>query len=96
MRRSPLIFATLFALLVVAAPACGGGDDQGGDEAASSSFTTTTTAPAPIVPAVAVTARDYGFDAPAVVGGGVTRLTVQNTGQRKHEAVILSTGETPL
>jgi hypothetical protein len=96
MRRTSLICAAVFVVLAVAAPGCGGGDDSGGDEAASSSFTTTTTAPVPIVPAVAVTARDYGFEAPAVVGGGVTRVTLQNNGQRKHEAVIISTGETPL
>jgi len=96
MRRSAFILPVLLALLVVAAPACGGDDDPGGDEAASSSLTTTTTTPVPIVPALTVTARDYGFEAPAVVGGGVTRVTLQNTGQRTHEAVILSTGETPL
>lgn len=95
MRRSPLVFLCLAVLAFAAAPACGGGDGSGNDEAASSSFTTTTTAPVPIVPAVTVTARDYGFEAPAVVGGGVTRLTLENTGQRKHEAVILSTGDKP-
>jgi len=43
-----------------------------------------------------VKAHEYGFDAPAEVEGGVVRLTLQNDGKLKHEAVIVAAGDTPL
>lgn len=76
-------------MLLVSAGACsrGGGKDGG---AVSSST-------APAAPAgVALKAHEYGFDAPAEVEGGVVRLTLQNDGKLKHEAVIVAAGDTPL
>ena len=89
-RRS---FQTLGVLLAVLA-ACSGGGKGGDDQAASS--TTTTTAPAPVAPSVTVTAKEYGFDVPPEIEGGVIRLTLQNDGKLKHEAVIVAAGDTPL
>ena len=48
------------------------------------------------MPGFTVTAREYGFDLPQVVEGGVIRMTLENSGKLKHEAVIVSTGDTPL
>ena len=47
-------------------------------------------------PNVTVTAREYGFDVPAEIEGGVVRLTLRNDGRLKHEAVIVAAGDTPL
>jgi hypothetical protein len=65
-RRTPLGFLTL--LLALALPACSSGDKSatGETEDTSSSSTTTTTTP-PVMPGFTVTAREYGFDVPAVV-----------------------------
>ena len=48
------------------------------------------------MPGFTVTAREYGFDLPQVVEGGVIRMTMENTGKLKHEAVIVAAGDTPL
>lgn len=81
-------------LIAVVATGCGSGDKTATGE--ESTTTTSTVAPVPIVPAVTVTARDYGFDLPPVIEGGVIRLTLENSGKLRHEAVIVSTGDTPL
>jgi hypothetical protein len=49
-----------------------------------------------VAPSVAVTARDYGFDVPPEVEGGVVRMTLRNDGKLKHEAVLVAAGDTPL
>lgn len=41
-----------------------------------------------------VTASEYRFDVPAEIAGGVVRVTVENRGTRRHEAVILEVGAT--
>jgi hypothetical protein len=79
----------------VVVPGCSSGAKRATGDG-SSTTTTSTVAPVPIVPAVTITARDYGFDLPAVVEGGVIRLTLQNNGKRKHEAVIVAAGDTPV
>ncbi len=50
----------------------------------------------PAAPSVTVTAREYGFDVPPEIEGGVMRVTLQNSGKLKHEAVIVAAGDTPL
>ena len=78
----------------VAATGCSG---KGGSEASGKAGSvTTTTAAVATPPSVTVTARDYGFDVPNEIEGGVVRLTLQNDGKRKHEAVIVAAGDTPL
>lgn len=49
-----------------------------------------------MLPGFTVTGRDYGFGLPSVVDGGVIRMTFDNTGKRKHEAVIVAAGDTPI
>lgn len=85
-------------LAAVAAPACRGDGDDGaaGDSQEASTTTSSTTAPPATLPGFTVTARDYGFDLPSVVEGGVIRMTLDNTGQKRHEAVLVAAGETPL
>jgi hypothetical protein len=93
-RRRPTILALLTLFLAVVVSGCSSDDKSAsGDE---STTTTSTTAPVPVVPAVTVTARDYGFELPAVVEGGVIRMTLQNSGKFKHEAVIVGAGDTPV
>src|SRR4029077_6618026 len=58
--------------------------------------TTSTTAPVAPPSSVTVTAKEYGFSLPAEIEGGVVRLTLQNDGKLKHEAVIVAAGDTPL
>jgi hypothetical protein len=57
---------------------------------------TGTAAAPPFAPSVTVTATDYGFDVPPEIEGGVVRVTLQNNGAMRHEAVIVAAGETPL
>ena len=73
------------------AVAAGGCSSGGGNTSAATSSS------APAAPAeVTVKAHEYGFDAPAQVEGGVVRLTLQNDGKLKHEAVVVEAGDTPL
>jgi len=92
MRRCPLALFCVLALLAI--PGCSGGKQSSEEKGAAVPPTTQTTVPVP--PSVTVTARDYGFDAPPEIEGGVIRMTLQNDGKLKHEAVIVSTGTTPL
>jgi hypothetical protein len=93
--RTILGFLTVF--IALALPACSNGDKSasGGTEESSSSSSSTTTTP-PVMPGFTVTAREYGFDLPQVVEGGVIRMTLENSGKLKHEAVIVAAGDTPL
>lgn len=84
----------MVALAGVVAACSGDATEDSGEEAASS--TTTTTTFEPPVPGVAVTAREYGFEVPPVLEGGVIRMTMKNAGRRTHEAVIVAAGDTPL
>jgi hypothetical protein len=96
-RRRPTILGLLTAFLALALPACSSGDKSasGGTEESSSTSSSTTTTP-PVMPGFTVTAREYGFDLPSVVPGGVIRMTLENSGKLKHEAVIVAAGDTPL
>jgi hypothetical protein len=78
---------------VLLATACGGGQKSVDANPTTSSSTQTTV---PAAPSVTVTARDYAFDVPPEIEGGVVRLTLQNSGALKHEGVIVSAGDTPL
>jgi uncharacterized cupredoxin-like copper-binding protein len=102
-RRRLLTILFLPALLSGAV----GGCSSGGGKKAAAPTTATTAWNAPgaagagassttVPPGVTVRAHEYGFDAPAEVEGGVVRLTLQNDGKLKHEAVIVEAGDTPL
>ena len=82
-------------LLLVLAVLISVGCSSGGGEQGSAAPTQPTAAPAP-PPEVTVRAHEYGFDAPAEIEGGVVRLILQNDGKRKHEAVAVAAGDTPL
>ena len=41
------------------------------------------------------TAREYAFDVPATLTGGVVTMTLSNTGQRDHEGLFLRVGDMP-
>jgi hypothetical protein len=88
-RRPALTFLCLVALLLAG---CDGGAKKEGGAAPP----TTTETTLPVAPSVTVTARDYGFDVPPEIEGGVIRMTLQNSGKLKHEAVIIAAGNTPL
>ena len=87
------VLVVLIAVVIAAFTA----DKQNGperkDEAASATGTPTTL---PVAPSVTVTARDYSFEVPPEIEGGVVRVTLQNSGKMKHEAVIVAAGDTPL
>jgi uncharacterized cupredoxin-like copper-binding protein len=89
-RRHLLTFVTIVAL-VAAACSSSGGKGKSPDKAGAAASTTAPVA----VPSVTVTAREYGFDVPPEIEGGVVRLTLQNDGKLKHEAVIVAAGATP-
>src|SRR4051794_20427757 len=96
MRQRPLsVLGIVIVVLAVAATGCIGGKKSSSEKgAASEPPATRTTVPA--APSVTVTARDYGFDVPPEIEGGVVRFTLDNSGKLKHEAVIVATGDTPL
>jgi len=94
-RRNPLtILGPLF--LIAALSGCSSGGGKGGSAATAGSVTTSTTAPVAPPASVTVTAKEYGFGLPAEIEGGVVRMTLQNDGKLKHEAVIVAAGDTPL
>jgi hypothetical protein len=96
-QRSFAIVGLLGVLVVLVLAAAFGGNGGGKNRSESqgqAAAPTETTVPVP--PSVTVTARDYGFDVPPEIEGGVVRLTLDNTGKLKHEAVIVATGDTPL
>jgi uncharacterized cupredoxin-like copper-binding protein len=88
-RRRLLTLLFLPALVTLTVGGCSSGS---GKKTAVSS----TTAPGAAPAEVTVRAHEYGFDAPGEVEGGVVRLTLQNDGKLKHEAVIVDAGDTPL
>jgi len=45
-------------------------------------------------PRLAVTGTEYDFGIPAEIEGGVVNLDFQNTGKKKHEAIIVKVGST--
>jgi hypothetical protein len=94
-RRRRTIIGLLTVLIAVAASSCSSGNDKAAGKEESSSTSSTTTTP-PLPPGFTVTAREYGFELPSVVEGGVIRMTLENIGKLKHEAVIVAAGDTPL
>src|SRR5438270_11621749 len=92
-RHRRLTVPFLVAVLVVVAGGCSGGGTKRAEKGA-----TVATAPAASAEPTAVTVRahEYGFDTPAEIEGGVGRLTLQNDGKLKHEAVVVAAGDTPL
>ncbi|HEV3363421.1 MAG TPA: hypothetical protein VG795_04655 [Acidimicrobiia bacterium] len=73
-----------------------GCSDDGKSGSGDNEATAPTQTTLPVAPSVTVTARDYGFDVPPELEGGVIRMTLQNNGKLKHEAVIVAAGDTPL
>jgi hypothetical protein len=95
-RQRRLTFPGVLALLLVTLAGCGGGG--GGDETQAEGgivTTSSTTPPVPIAPSVTVTARDYGFEIPPEIQGGAIRMTLQNDGRFKHQALIVAADGTP-
>lgn len=97
-RQRPVVIAGLLGLLVLvyAAVSSGFSGDGKSDSETKDETVPATQTTVPVAPSVTVTARDYGFDVPPEIEGGVIRLTLQNSGKLKHEAVIVATGDTPL
>ena len=93
MRRPSL--TVFFLAVLVAAGGCSGGKSGSAEKNKAGSLSSTTT-PVVAPPSVTVTAREYGFDVPNEIEGGVVRMTLQNDGKLKHEAVIVAAGDTPL
>jgi hypothetical protein len=86
----------LIGLLVVGGlAACGDDDDD------TSTDTTTETTDAADdgdgdSDGLAITARDFAFEAPAEIEGGIVDVSFSNEGSTIHEAVILDIGDTSL
>ena len=93
MRHRRLTIPCLLTVLLAAAGGCSGGSTKRAEKGASAA-----TVPAASAEPTAVTVRahEYGFDTPAEIEGGVVRLTLQNDGKLKHEAVVVAAGDTPL
>jgi hypothetical protein len=96
MRQRPLpLLGIVIVVLAAAATGCSDGKKNSSEKGAAAEPPATQTT-VPVAPSVTVTARDYGFDVPPEIEGGVIRMTLQNNGKLKHEAVIVATGDTPL
>jgi hypothetical protein len=91
----PVAILGLLGLLVLLVAVMTGGKNNGSEtkRKAAPAGTETTL---PVAPSVTVTARDYSFEVPPEIEGGVIRVTLQNSGEVKHEAVIVAAGDTPL
>jgi hypothetical protein len=89
------LLVVLIAVVILAFPA---GKQNGSENRAESASTTAPATPTtlPVAPSVTVTARDYSFEVPPEIDGGVVRVTLQNNGKMKHEAVIVAAGDTPM
>ncbi|MGH9010666.1 MAG: hypothetical protein ACRDYF_12585 [Acidimicrobiia bacterium] len=100
LQQRPVAILGLLGLLVVliaVVTSAFTADKQNGSQSKNESASTTaTTAPAPVATSVTVTARDYSFEVPPEIDGGVVRVTLQNSGKMKHEAVIVAAGDTPM
>jgi hypothetical protein len=95
--RKRLLPVLGFAIVLLAvAVGCSDGKKSSAEEKGSTAGSSSTQTTLPVPPSVTVTARDYGFDVPPEIEGGVIRVTLQNNGKLKHEAVIVATGDTPL
>ncbi len=102
LQERPVATLGLLGLLVVLIAVVAGAftaDEQNGpdrrDQSASATAPVTATT-LPFAPSVTVTARDYSFEVPPEIDGGVVRVTLQNSGKMKHEAVIVAAGDTPM
>ena len=84
----------LVVLLAVVASAFTGNKKE--SETRDASPVTTAETTLPVAPSVTITARDYSFEVPREIEGGVIRVTLQNNGKMKHEGVIVAAGDTPL
>lgn len=98
LQQRPVVIVGLLGLLIVVFAAVSSGFSGDGksesetrDETPQATQTTL-----PVAPSVTVTAREYGFEVPPELEGGVIRVTLQNSGKLKHEAVIVAAGDTPL
>jgi hypothetical protein len=89
------ILPAVLALAAAVAGCSGGGKTKAAAKGGGTAASPTTT-PGPPSPGVTVTAREYAFDAPSEIEGGVVRLTLKNDGKLKHEAVVVAAGDTPL
>ena len=86
------ITVVLAAVLGVAGlTACGSSPDDGGVVAPGAP----SAAGAQIAGRLTVTAREYSFDVPATLTGGVVTMTLSNAGQRDHEGLFLRVGDMP-
>jgi len=83
-------------VLLAGAGGCSSGKKSTAANGAAGPATSSSQTTLPVAPSVTFSARDYSFDIPRQVEGGVIRITLQNDGKLKHEAVIVSTGDTPL
>ena len=82
----------VLACLLLAAGACSGGGD---DDPATSGSTAVSQGRTPDVD-FTVVGREYGFDMPAEVPGGVVTMSFRNRGRLRHEAGIIAAGDTPV
>lgn len=97
LQQRPVAILGLLGLLVVliaVGASAFTADKQNGSGSKDESASTATTLP--VAPSVTVTARDYSFEVPPEIDGGVVRVTLQNSGKMKHEAVIVAAGDTPM
>jgi hypothetical protein len=96
LQKRPIVIAGVLGFLVLLFVAVGlgfSGDEKTGEETRDETPPVTQTTLA-VAPSVTVTAREYGFEVPPEMEGGVIRVTLQNSGKLKHEAVIVATGDT--
>ncbi len=87
----PTVLSLALALLVVAT-ACQSDEESGSDTSGSTSVSQGATADVDF----AVSGREYRFDLPAEVPGGVVTMSFENRGELRHEAGIVAVGATPL
>jgi uncharacterized cupredoxin-like copper-binding protein len=80
----------MVSALALGAAAC---DDDGDGDEPTATLEKTPEAAAAEIPDVTIGAVDYSFDAPASIPGGLTRITLQNTGMEDHQALLFRLDE---
>jgi uncharacterized cupredoxin-like copper-binding protein len=75
--------------------ACGSDDNSDGNASATGTVPSITgqsgtpTAAAGSISAVDITAKDFAFDAPDRITGGLVRFNLKNTGKESHQAIVV-------
>lgn len=89
MPRRFLVIAAVITLSAFVLAACGDDDDDDNETTSTPGAAATTAATGGSIPATTITAKDFAFEAPASLTGGLNRLVLKNTGKETHHAQLV-------